>query len=150
MYKRQAKGSLLCTRVVDVRSGCVRKKIISHRTNRGDSQTPAEGKKAKKRPRVGRDGYTTQSISRFIGRQSKPNRSGWCLCSLLSVGVVWLSSAFIRSCELVGGVCSSCPLQFFSAVQQNHSLYSSAKEGRKKQLEKATLHDAQRFSPSID
>ena len=79
------------------RDVCVKKTFRIART----VETPKsqQSKKARKRPRCGRDGYTTQSISRSIDRQSKPNRSGWCLCSLLSVGVVWLSTSFNQSTE---------------------------------------------------
>ena len=62
--------------------------------------------RGRKRPRFGRDGRTTQSISRSLDHRSKPNRRGCALCSLISVGVAWLSSTILNPHELVGGVCT--------------------------------------------
>ena len=119
---------------------CVKKHSSPHQTWRRLTHRERLVR-GRKRPRFGRDGRTTRSIFRPLDHRSKPNRRGCALCSLIFVGVVWLSSTILNSHELVGGVCTSCQLQLFVGVSTNQSLFK-CNRGAKKQLELTTTRDA--------
>ena len=142
------KGLLFCTLVGDDRSGRVRKKTFFTAPNMGTPTRRERLVRGRKRPRFGRDGRTTQSISRSLDHRSKPNWRGCALCSLIPVGVVWLSCTIPNSHELDGGVCTSCQLKLFVGGSTNQSLFK-CNRGTKNSSKKATYHHARRFSASI-
>ena len=115
---------------------CVKKTFFTA-PNMGTPKRRKRLGRGRKRPRFGRDGRTTQSISRSLDHRSKPNRRGCALCSLIPVGVVWLSCTIPNSHELDGGVCTSCQLKLFVGGSTNQSLFKcnrgTKKAARKKQ-----------------
>ena len=67
-------------------------------------------RESKKMTRLGRDGRTTQLITRSIDHRSKLNLQGYALCFFFSVGVDWMDGRIIHSID--GENVAWCPWLF--------------------------------------
>ena len=96
-------------------------------------------RESEKMTRLGRDGRTTQLISRSIDHRSKLNLQGYALCFFFSVGVGWMDGRIIHSIDgenVARGVLGFFEFIFFavSALLQKRVIYRPPENNFNQQL----------------